>query len=291
MEVCKDWDRLGVRISTQLPPKLVKYCTDDTLARFSDLQFLQLHKDTLITDNGLSMLVKLSHLDLGCASLISDSSVSLLKNLVSFTVKHPEITDNSLKYLTNLTELRIRTRCDNITDIGVFPLTNLTLLEIKKKSSISDAAILRLTKLRSLCLNPARRCITDASLSCLLALNTLQTNYNKDVTDKSLFTLTNLTSLEVSNTNISDCSVSLLTNLTFLNLRADNAITLKALKPLTELREVRFPPGTVAGAEYSFLLSRGVEINLLPQKEEVTADMDIPPQPRESHDDRKCSVM
>jgi len=118
------------------------------------------------------------------------------------------ITDKSIKLLTNLIHLDTSGYKSDITDESIKLLTNLIHLNASYNKNITDKSVKLLTKLTHLEAGGYKSDITDTSIKLLTNLTYLNASDNKNITDASIKLLTKLTSLNASNNeNITNASI------------------------------------------------------------------------------------
>lgn len=278
--------------------------TDVSLSLLTDLTSLSLGGNYNITNFGLFHLTNLTSLDLGWRNTeIRAPGLLKLTNLASLNLgtakedsidydwgdsydsedseyteeeKQPpkkDIAISDLLLLTNLRDLTLSWGNNNIRDEDLLQLTNLTSLDVKKRSIFTDASLSLLTNLTSLHIGGNK----NVTITCLFHLSNLNQLNDYDLKTESvglnsftpiavLLRLTNLTSLDLGedwdltisdllqltnlkslnlgegkNTNIDNISLTsllLLTNLTRLDLAENREIRDAGLRGLTNLREL-----------------------------------------------------
>ena len=209
-----------------------RFITDDTIPRLTQLTLLNLNNNrriinissltnltsldlsfSMVGGTSLIKLTNLTHLDLSVESCIYDESLEVLTQLKTLVLgENVDITDNSIKFLTNLTQLNINNT--KITGKSIKYLTNLTHLEMGQTLGT----------------------IKDEDLGDLTRLTYLDLSWNENITNKTLYRLTNIRSLVLArNSNITSSSVKSLPNLTMLNISNNDTIHTRTVKKLTNL--------------------------------------------------------
>lgn len=174
---------------------------------------------------------------------------------VNDNLKRPDLDDKHLEYLINMETLYLHdnrsiishdgipkiitdhvslTRLD-ITNKGLFKLSNLTSLDLSGNSTITDQGISKLFALTNLNLS-GNKYITNQGILLLTNLVSLNLKRNNNITDEGISKLINLVSLNISfNETITDQGISNLTNLTSLNLQVNVKITNQGLENLNNI--------------------------------------------------------
>lgn len=232
----------------------------ERLARLPNLRMLFL-SHTGVSDRGLQYVARfenLQSLDLdSCTNITSAGLVNLeqLRNLSELSLCDTRIGDDGLVHieeLTGLTELRLVNAA--ISDAGLANLSGLTrlrLLSLAGNSAITQAGLGHLAgmhELRNLYLSDNPR-ITDAGLAHLRDLTNLRSLFldNTGITDAGmphLSRLTELRELYLSNnpgiTNATLTHLTGLTNLTVLSLYNNGRITDDAVPHLIQMKHLEF---------------------------------------------------
>ena len=180
-----------------------KICDISSLARLTNLTYLDLYNNQISDISALSGLTNLTVLDLAWNQISDISSLSGLTNLTSLDLWNNQISDiTPLARLTNMTWLGLGS--NQISDISALSgLTNLVWL-ILDSNQISDISVLSgLTNLTYLYLYENQ--ISDISaLSGLTNLTDLWLSHNEISDISALAGLTNLTHLSLWSNQISD---------------------------------------------------------------------------------------
>lgn len=141
---------------------------------------------------------------------------------------------------TNLVNEHYINPCEIIKNTQLSLFTNLTSLDIRRNSELTNGALIGLTNLVSLCLGWNKN-ITGIGLINLSGLQKLSLGWNENITDENLVGLSQLTSLDIgSNPVITGCSFGKLVHLRSLCLEEnrwsrEEAIPNKFLYTLTNL--------------------------------------------------------
>ena len=179
------------------------------------------HNKDEITDEFLLTMPYLEVLDLCCEKCnryctkfdITDASIQYLVNLTELDCEEcDKITDAGIQYLINLTELNCE-ECDKITDAGIQHLVNLTVLDCRGCDKITDAGIQHLINLTEL---DCSSCyfITDAGIKHLVNITKLKCHRCDKITDVGIQNLVKLTKLYCYRCDkITDTGIKYLVNL------------------------------------------------------------------------------
>lgn len=120
-----------------------KVITDEELQKITNISELTLDGTTLITNNSIIYLTKINRLTLSEITQVTDISIKKLTNIEYINFHATNITFKSLKYLTNLTNMR--------TDIKINKkLTRLKSLSISEYSNNNCKSLRYLTRLEKL---------------------------------------------------------------------------------------------------------------------------------------------
>lgn len=155
-----------------------------------------------IRNNDLINLLNLKkiHIESTSTNIVTDCDLIGLHNLNKLTLKNNnQITDFSIKTLTNLTSLKImgiEVINNKITNNGISVLTNLTELDLYNNNRITDDGIKNCKKLIKLTCNCN---ITKKSINKLTNLIYLDLGGNYDVENEDIEQLTKLRELYTSN--------------------------------------------------------------------------------------------
>lgn len=176
--------------------------------------------------------------------------------------RNDNITDDTLKLLTNLTHLNLKTN-ERITDNGLIFLTKLTHLNLCQNRRIANEGISHLTSLNVLDISDSH--ITDDGIQDLTQLVVLTALGNNNITLNVIQHFSNLTTLDLrfsdneddevynlpsltrlttlkANKNIGDFELADLTSLTKLDTGGNEIITGESLKYLGNLISLKMRP-------------------------------------------------
>lgn len=212
--------------------------TDIGLMNLTNLTALYLPVKICVTDESITNLTKLTTLESWDTDL-TPSGLNALTNLTSLALGSTQHNfDGAVVRLPNLVHLIFGSgaRC-NISDDGLKYLTNLTHLDLSNDSWISDLGIQNLTKLQTLCLADAYNRVTSSGVSQLVNLTKLDISGMNLITDYGIRGLEQLLSLTLDiDSKVTDEGISNLINLTFLSL--NDLITDAGISPLTNLTKL-----------------------------------------------------
>ena len=122
------------------------------LMKNGQTQSLKLNFNISIADNSVKLLTNLTYLNLEGDRVITYNSLKELPNLTSLNLSGNDIImDNDIKQLTNLTSLVLESN-EIITDNGIKGLTNLTFLNLDNNGSITNDGIKGLINLTTIIL-------------------------------------------------------------------------------------------------------------------------------------------
>lgn len=206
---------------------------DDCIQNLADLEKIYMGRD--ITDRGIINKHKLKILHItNNLNEITDRSIRTLKNLECLLlIKNHDISDNSIKYLTNLQEIDIY-ESEIITNNSVRYLKKLRILTIAKCPFISDEVLPMLPNLEKI--NSWDNTNIDGkNLINLPKLTSLTITMSDKLKDEYIKNLINLTELVLNTTKITNNGISLLTNLKILDISDNVDITDEGIKNLTNL--------------------------------------------------------
>ena len=170
---------------------------DPLLMQFPNLKSLGIPFNNLITDKFLMRLTNLIHLDIRNCKKITNDSLKYLSNLTSLTTNDRKIISSFLQSTNKLVSLDVS--FTDIDDNILLFLDKLQSLYIAGYNYITNKNLSILTNLTTLDLSYKNEKIKKDTLKCLTKLQTLNLK-NCYVSKYALITLTNLTSL-----NIKDC--------------------------------------------------------------------------------------
>jgi Leucine Rich repeat len=145
------------------------------LQSLTNLKKLTINFTISFPEDCLSNLSNLTCLDVYCCNWITDTTLSYLDKLKSLTICSDNITNEGLKYLTNIKNLNI-TSCEQIDDDGLKYLSNVTILNIKYCPKITTLGISYLTNIEVLIISISQNIDYDS----LLKLNSLLYIYADD---------------------------------------------------------------------------------------------------------------
>ena len=155
--------------------------------------------------------------------------VNFVVNIWTFNWK---ITDEGLKYLTNVTSINLYC-CSKITNEGLKYLTNVTSINLYCCSKITNEGLKYLTNVTSINLRECKK-ITDEALKYLTNATTINLEGCEKITDEGLKYLTNATTINLEGCEkITDEGLKYLTNATTIYLRGCHKITKEGLKYLS----------------------------------------------------------
>ncbi len=202
--------------------------TDQGLLPHADtLKFLDISKNTLITNNCLSMLTTLKTLVMSDNAQITN--ISTLTNLISLDVSNDCMFTEIDLPVENLI-LQFNTRVVSMPD-------TITRLDLTGNDLITGELLLRLPFLSNLVLDVNEE-VTDDYLSQLTNLQDLSLMFNNVITDNGITGL-NLTHLRLGyNTQITDLGLRSLTQLECLYLGDNSVITNHGVSVLTDLKSI-----------------------------------------------------
>lgn len=229
------------------------YFDDSYMINFKHLLYLNCSYTNTITDKSIQHLFNISVLY--CNNVLTDVSLCKLTNLHILDLKdNIMITDKSLICLTNLKQLYINEICENISDISLSHLTNLTKLYLcnNKKCHITNESINKLTKLTCLHIMESQyidnielpnlktlyvnQKLQDSSINCI-NLTRLYCDDNELFTDNLIYRLPNLILLNCNfNSNFTDKALYNLPNLTHLDCGFNRKFTDNGLLSLFKLK-------------------------------------------------------
>jgi hypothetical protein len=200
--------------------------------------------------------------------VVTDDMILRYPNLEVFYCSAHQVTNECLKRLTNLTELRLAHN-KNIESKSIAGLLKLTSLDLRYNDRIENETIAKLTNLKRLSLECNHKisigllslpnlialnlsgcsslsgCLGDDVLVHLTNLTVLSLRINRVISDVSLSVLTNLVALDLcSNSNITDAGLRPLTNLTHLNLDKKSLISDVGICALLKLKELSWDSPT-----------------------------------------------
>lgn len=189
----------------------------------------------------LEKLPKLQSLSFKHNYRIRDLHMTSLTNLTKLDISGAcycgtNMTDDGLSHLVSLVELNISNVDAGISDIGLFPLQNLTNLNIKNNRHLTAACLERLTNLRELNVTRIRRQVFTG-IRNLTNLTSLVARSVTGVPFDSLENLSNLTHLDLSlsYTTFTDRSIQNLINLKHLNIYENFHISPSGVKMMKHL--------------------------------------------------------
>lgn len=168
--------------------------TGSCIFELTNLTKLGLCDNSIIRDNDISRLFNLRILDLNNNNCITGECFPILPGLTKLDLSNNSmILNNHINKLTNLKTLKLGGLLErNITDDGVYDLTNLATLNLAFDDNLTDNVVSRLTNLRK--------------------LNVVD---NEKITNNAIYNLTNLTCLIFSKESaVKLDGLSHLTNLT-----------------------------------------------------------------------------
>lgn len=134
--------------------------------RMNDMEILDLRRLTNLDTLSLTHTFDLKRVyslptSLTCLNImmndeITEADITHLANLrVLSLTQTPNISDNALRYFTQLEELDIRGARCQITDEGICSLPSLRLLRVDSDSHVTDSAVSRLVRLDTLLMDNA----------------------------------------------------------------------------------------------------------------------------------------
>lgn len=222
------WTVTNLRALSLAGNKKVSNCS---LAKLTRLTHLNIRRNNMINDNGITGLVNLTSLTIGSNTRITDAAISKLSNLIYLDLSfNGMITDHGISRMTNLRSLSLSHNEKIKTLRSLTGLTNLVLW-----ANASVHTISYLSDLLSLSLG-WNTVVLDRELSVLTQLTALNLLQNSVISNGGISGLTNLKTLGVSgkNTLTTNEGVLPLTNLTALNI-CQSRVTLDILPHLPNL--------------------------------------------------------
>lgn len=216
-------------------------------------------------------LPKLQTLSVVNNQRIKDRHVSSLTNLTRLNIGADEcyggnISDAGLSHLVSLKELDMRNCNDSITDIGLYPLVNLTSLNIKDNTWLTAASLERLTHLRELNITRASPKVV-CGIKNLTNLTSLIARRVYMVDAVLLENLINLTHLDISICeNFYDHSIKKLTNMVHLNIYRNSNITPSGVRRMKKLKFLEIGDLNFA-QEWNNVVQPQFEIIIIPENE------------------------
>lgn len=188
--------------------------------------------------------------------MLSDRILSYTPDILTLHFTgHTKITDNGLRYLTKIAELRIGVNQQFVTakgiqqlttltrlasdvpvcmDIDITTLSNLQSLSMHHKTLIDDHDLSQMTRLKFLSLYGSAT-ISDHGISTLTNLRSINCAATRLITIDGLKCLPQLTHLDLSVNRVIS-TIGTLTSLTSLRLRSNSCVTDQELMQLTNLK-------------------------------------------------------
>ena len=201
-----------------------------------NLTSLSMDGNWLVSRETLQCFTALRSLELGATGSITSTDVVFFTDLDSLSLNIPDVYDDTLKGLTNLTKLELREMSPFLTDAAIIPLTKLKTLTLCDASpSFTGSCLIHLPALTSLR-------AWDEHLHALVALSqltTLEKLYWRESHHAELVMLTRLRTLHIYRSfHVTEELFTTLPNLRNLwayNLSLDSSVIADDLSRLTKL--------------------------------------------------------
>lgn len=227
------------------------HTTNSDLQQLPNLIYLDINDNEKISDHGLRKL-KLTTLK-GATFKITDVGIFHMDLQVLCADPYSKFTDMSLRYMTDMRELRIYGN-EKVTDEVISKMNKLHILDIGE-TNISDKALVNKPDLHTLFiddnphitddgikdLNLKHMNISESNITDEGLMNkdlfTLNIGINNNVTDKSVSKMINLQHLEIVECNVTDDGIAHL-KLLSLVVGSGSYITDKSIENMISLRSL-----------------------------------------------------
>lgn len=212
------------------------FTKNSDIVNMTNLETLVLNSG-LVTREGLLYLSNLTRLDISCNHYTRDNDICHLTSIKELQIADSNISDD---FIVNFTQLEYLAPNDNITDKSLKFLTNLKALNLQNNRSITIDGLRSLTSLIDLDLN-MNMDTNITEINHLTNLTRLDLSNNNTITDVAIDKLTMLKELNLSRNNtITDNALTKLSNLTLLNLcfHFYDGITAEGINKLPNLEKV-----------------------------------------------------